>query len=507
MELRPYQKESLDGTHNSLLTHNSSLGIMATGGGKTTVFSVLANHCTAGYAGFPRGGRVLILVNRRQLLTQTKLEVQAVAGIIPAIEQAEHHAPLDASVVIASIDTLDKRLSKYPRDHFSLMVVDEAHLMTGARARRAIDYFQCKKLGVTATPTGKRKLLSKLYDDVAFDISLLRLIKEGWLCPITVAMSPLKIDITSVHVKRGDLCEEELSSAIAPYFDAIAQEMQKYPHRKWLCFLPLIQSSKEFCKALERNSFRAAHVDGTMDNTHILDQFHKGKLDVLCCSQLLYFGYNHPPIDGIVNLRQTKSPDFYEQLIGRGTRKSEDTLKHELLILDFLWQYQEMGLVRPSFVLARDAEEAAEMQHRIERHAAPVDLASLQEEVQRDIYAKLQAKLKENAKKKKRVISLLDIIKGHDEETLGPIYQHVPTRQPAPISQAQLIVLDRHGIDVDEVQDSEHAAKIIRWLNKRIEDGKASLKQIALLARLGMPHHLNMDFQQASYYLDKRLHK
>lgn len=505
MTLRPYQQQALDEIHASFAVHDSSLGIMATGGGKTTVFSILADHCAKAIGCFNKAGRTLVVVNRRQLLRQTAEELHAVVGIRASLEQGENHANLESTVVVASIDTLAKRLSKYPRDHFSLLVTDEIHLMTGARAKKVMDYFQCKKLGVTATPTGKRKLLSKMYDDVAFNVPLLRLIKEGWLAPIVVAMSPLKIDLNEVKMARGDFEEASLESAITPYFDAIAGEMAKHPHRKWLCFLPRIDSSKEFAEVLNRHGFRAAHVDGEHDNTEILEKYKTGKLDVLTCSQLLSFGFNHPPIDGIVNLRQTKSIDFYEQLIGRGTRKSEDTLKHELLVLDFLWQYQEMGLVRPAFVLAKDAEESAAIQRIVERAGGPIDLLAAQEQAEKDIHAKLQETLRQNAKKRKKVISIMDLVRGHESDDLEGIYEHVPTYKPVPISQAQLMVLDKHGIDVDEVQDSEHAARIIRWLNRRIEDGKASLKQVALLARLAMPHDLNMSFNQASAYLDMRL--
>lgn len=802
--LRPYQEEALNGAHNSLREHNSSLGIMATGGGKTTVFSILTNHCTQGWGGFPRNGRVLILVNRRQLLRQTALEVQAVVGIVPAIEQAEHHASLHASVIIASVDTIANRLKKYPPDHFCLMVLDECHLLTGQRAQKVMNYFICKKLGVTATPWTKgKRALSKFYDHIAFDIPLLRLIKEGWLAPITVAMSPLKISLDGIKMRKGDFDEHELTSTITPYFDAICGEMTKHPYRKWLCFLPLIESSKEFADALNRNRIRAAHVDGTMDIEPQLKAFKRGELDALTCSQMLYFGYDEPSIDGIVNLRQTKSINFYEQLIGRGTRKSEDTLKndciaegtliltdqgeipienvnismklwdgtcfashggiifkgeqkvityegltatpdhpvwtkegwklfascaaeqtpiaitsrsgeairevegyftgaskkpikavcrvhglrqsgveastniikwncglskvrksqsgraqmamesmqqpkttmhesirqevgrlwrqghsiqirkpnggstmgarqswatspsairsnrkqgalrtgqyslvnqqgeyvpyaqafspastirvqkelsrslicgqnlistflsndrrrnsgpleptgtkkvrtwdilncgkfnrftaagllvHNCLVLDFLWQYADMGLVRPSYVLTKDAKDGEEMHKRVLASSGPVDLVKLHEEVIEDKHKKLKSKLHENAKKRGKIISIKDLIIAPDPD-LAFIYEHVPTYKPIPISAAQLSVLANHGVDTTEVRDSEHAAKIISWLRHRIETGVASLKQVNLLKRLGMPHHINMSFKQASAYLDMRLNK
>lgn len=506
MKLRDYQLEALRRIHECYQTHNRVLLVMPTGSGKSAVMATLCNHASQAYGSFSERGRTLVLVNRKQLLRQNAMEIQQVAGIMPSLEQGENAAVLDVTVVVASVDSLVGRLPKYPTDHFSQILIDEAHVQVGKRVQKILSHFTAKVCGVTATPrnTGARSL-SKFYDICAYDITMLELIKRQYLAPIVVAMCPLKINIEDVPTVRGDLEERALASSITPYFEAIIGEMHKYPHRKWLCFLPLIETSKEFCEALNRLGFRAEHVDYEHDNSEALEKFRLGKLDVVTCSTLLHMGYNEPSIDGIVNLRQTKSINFYEQLIGRGTRKSEDTLKHELLVLDFLWQYADMGLVRPSFVLAQDDETANEVQRRIERSAGPMDLVSTQEAVERDIHAKLVQKLKEQEKKRKRVISLLDVIKGHESETLDPIYRHVPTRPPSLVSQAQMMVLEKHGLDVDEVQDSEHAARIIQWLHDRIEAGLASMKQLALLRRLGMKCDLNTSFKEASWLLDKRL--
>ena len=381
------------------------------------------------------------------------------------------------------------------------MVIDECHLMTGKRAQKVMDYFECKKLGVTATPRNKgKKALHKFYDHVAFDIPLLRLIKEGYLCPITVAMSPLKIDLNGLKMRKGDFDEEDLETTITPYFDAICQEMTKYPHRKWLCFLPRIDSSKKFSAALNSHGFRSAHVDGENDPTVELELYHAGKLDVLTCSTLLHFGYNHPPIDGIVNLRQTKSINFYEQLIGRGTRKSDNTLKNELLVLDFLWQYQEIGLVRPAFVLTKNEEQAREVQSIIERSSGPVDVTKAIEKAEIDIHNRLQEALRANAKKRKRLINVGQVVEGN---TLLENYQ--PTLFPISVSSANRAVLERHGIDVEGVQGNEHAVRIIDFLHDRIEKGLASQKQLALLRRLGIECDNETSFSRASWLLDQRL--
>jgi hypothetical protein len=201
-----------------------------------------------------------------------------------------------------------------------------------------------------------------------------------------------------------------------------------------------------------------------------------------------------------VNLRQTKSQNFYEQLIGRGTRKSENTLKNELMVLDFLWQYAEVGLVRPAFVLTNNDEHRAAMGKELEASKVPINLVELRDKVERDIYAGLQEKLKENAKKKKRLISISEMV-----EDVPELLNYYPRDFPYGPSSAQLAVLERHGVDIDGVIDKKHASMLIDWLHERIETGKASQKQLALLRRLGIKSDLTTTFERASMLIDQRL--
>lgn len=118
------------------------------------------------------------------------------------MERADSYASLEAPVVVASVQTLmrAKRRERFRHDHFSLIVVDEAHHALADSYRSTIGYFTddsaTKLLGVTATPDrGDRKNLGRLFEAVAFECSLVRLVKEGYLSPLRVKTLPVKVSL------------------------------------------------------------------------------------------------------------------------------------------------------------------------------------------------------------------------------------------------------------------------------------------------------------------------
>ena len=67
--------------------------------------------------------------------------------------------------------------------YFSIIIVDEAHRNTlGAMAAQVLLHFgSAKVLGVTATPfRSDRRQLGSFYEKISVEISLARLIREGW---------------------------------------------------------------------------------------------------------------------------------------------------------------------------------------------------------------------------------------------------------------------------------------------------------------------------------------
>jgi hypothetical protein len=96
-----------------------------------------------------------------------------------------------------------RRLERFSRTHFGTVIIDEAHHAPAESYQRILAHLQgAKLLGVTATPDrGDLRSLGNYFDDVSFEISLVELIKGGYLCPIKVQTVPVKIDLSGVSVR------------------------------------------------------------------------------------------------------------------------------------------------------------------------------------------------------------------------------------------------------------------------------------------------------------------
>ena len=279
METRPYQAEAIaaiegewdKGVHKTLL-------VLPTGTGKTIVFCKVAEDMVR------TGCRVLILAHRGELLEQAAAKMDAVTGLGCALEKAESSS-LGSwyRVVAGSVQTLmrENRLSRFPADWFDVIIVDEAHHILSDSYQRILAHFpQALVLGVTATPDrGDMRDLGAVFESLAYEYTLPRAIREGYLCPIKAQTIPLRLDLSGVAVQAGDFKAADLGTALDPYLYQIADEMKSCCRgRKTVVFLPLVKTSQKFRDILNSRGFRAAEVNGdSRDRARILADFDGGR--------------------------------------------------------------------------------------------------------------------------------------------------------------------------------------------------------------------------------------
>ena len=313
MDLRPYQKQAKDAIQKEWQKGiQKTLLVLPTGTGKTIVFSKLTEDCVRS------GERVLILAHRGELLDQAADKLSQATGLGCAVEKAEDTC-LGSwyRVVVGSVQSLmrERRLSRFPVDFFNTIIVDEAHHCISDSYQRVLNYFdQAKVLGVTATPDrGDMRNLGQYFESLAYEYTLPKAIKEGYLCPIKAQTIPLKLDLTGVSQQAGDFKAADLGTALDPYLYQIADEMAKYcMNRKTVVFLPLIKTSQKFRDILVSKGFAAAEVNGDSDDrAQVLKDFDAGRYNVLCNSMLLTEGWDCPSVNCIVVLRPTKIRSLY----------------------------------------------------------------------------------------------------------------------------------------------------------------------------------------------------
>lgn len=116
--LRFYQVEACEAIVAGFDEYRSQLLVLATGGGKTQVFCALARQWK---------GKVLVLAHRDELVEQARARLEQMTGEQVDVEQAGRQASIFSRLVVASVDTIkqQKRLDRFGKDHFGLIVADE----------------------------------------------------------------------------------------------------------------------------------------------------------------------------------------------------------------------------------------------------------------------------------------------------------------------------------------------------------------------------------------------
>jgi len=402
-QLRDYQEQAVAAVLSKWESFDRLLGVAPTGSGKTVIFGHVAQERI-------HAGPVLVLAHREELIQQAADKIARVTGLSADLEQAENRADLRSDIIVTSVQTLSRRnrLERFPQDHFSTVVVDEAHHTLADSYLRILTHFEAAKvLGVSATPDrGDRRSLSRYYEDIAFEISLTDLIRVGWLCPIKVKTVPLPIDISRVAMRAGDYSDEELATALEPVLEQLAQAVKEHAaERKSLVFLPLVRTAYQFSEILRSNGLSAEAIHGESAlRKEILVRFESGQTQILCNAMLLTEGYDCPSIDCVVCLRPTTIRSLFAQQVGRGTRIYPG--KQYLLLLDFLWLSREHNLVRSAALIAKDEVQQSEIEAQLER--ADGDLLEAEGLASAEREAVLKARLDERRHEKGNEVDLLD---------------------------------------------------------------------------------------------------
>jgi superfamily II DNA or RNA helicase len=146
LELRPYQQDCLDIMNNT--NSGSHILKLSTGLGKTVIFSQYCKN---------KDGRHLVVVNREELVYQSAEKLGDNVGI----EKANLHSNGE-KIVVASIQTLHKRLQDYSHDDFYSITYDECQFCASASYRKVFDYFKPQVIwGFSATPSRHGELSKK----------------------------------------------------------------------------------------------------------------------------------------------------------------------------------------------------------------------------------------------------------------------------------------------------------------------------------------------------------
>src|SRR5688572_10250270 len=174
IQLRDYQSDAVDACLRDLRQFRSSLLVLATGLGKTILFSKIIQNWK---------GRVLVLVHLEELLQNAYSEIEEITGEIIGIERQKDRENGER-VVVSLIHTLKHTYTRFPPNFFSLIIIDEAHHAASRIYTDVLRYFaNAKVIGLTATDAradGKRLP----FDVCSYRMGIREGIEAGYLVPI-----------------------------------------------------------------------------------------------------------------------------------------------------------------------------------------------------------------------------------------------------------------------------------------------------------------------------------
>jgi superfamily II DNA or RNA helicase len=328
--------------------HKSVLLQLATGGGKTRIFTEITKRA------IEKGNEVWILVHRRELLTQAADALMNL-GVMPSYI-APNIKIGDNPVKVASVGTLISRLKKGLINDIrkpDLIIPDEGHHSVASQWKYIFSaYPNARILGVSATPsrtdgTGLKDVFQTMVCGDQYGASTKELIQKGVLSPYQIFSQPLTLDLLNVRIaSNGDYNKDELAEALKSVIGCEVAEYKKHLHGKpSIAFYPTVETAQIGAEKFRLAGYRAVSIDGSMkpaERKKAIADLGNGNLDVLTSCDVISEGTDIPIVVGALLLTKTKSIIKYLQQVGRVLRSAKG--KTHAIILDFVGNVGIHGL-------------------------------------------------------------------------------------------------------------------------------------------------------------------
>ncbi|MBI3165933.1 MAG: DEAD/DEAH box helicase family protein [Chloroflexi bacterium] len=371
---RYYQQVAINKAVNVVLAgQNRILLTMATGTGKTFVAFQIAWRLWKS----KRKSRILYLADRNVLIDQAKDRTFSPMG--QALHKIQGKAVKSREVYFALYQSLanpvtgENLYGKYPRDFFDLIIVDECHRGSANEEgswRKILDYFNdATQIGMTATPKRNDNVDTYNYfGEPIYTYSLKQGIDDGFLAPYRVYRVIPDVDASGLQVDAGVL--DRFGREIPPDLygtkdferivsllsrtEVVARHLTEYLKRtnrfdKTIVFCVDQEHALDMRKALNNLNADLSRIhvhyvervvsdEGAVGRGH-LDNFQDPEKEVpviLTTSQMLTTGVDAPTCRNVVLFKPINSMIDFKQIIGRGTRVSEEHGKFWFTIIDYV---------------------------------------------------------------------------------------------------------------------------------------------------------------------------
>ena len=308
--------------------------------------------------------KVLFLVHRNQIAKQALNSYRKVFdGKISMGMVTGKYQDYDADFVFATVQTLSKEetLSRYKKEHWDLIIIDEAHHSSADSYKKIMDYFEPKLwLGMTATPDKRddnlegRNIYEIFNHQIAYEIRLQNAMEEDLLCPfnyfgitdLEVIADAGKSSEEKVENFRCLTSEERVLNVMkqAEFFGYSGERV------KGLIFCSRIDEARELSAKFNKKGWRTIVLSGSDSETvrataieRLAGDESEDALDYIISVDVFSEGVDVPEINQVIMLRPTESPIIFIQQLGRGLRKAEG--KEYVVVIDFIGNYRNNFMI------------------------------------------------------------------------------------------------------------------------------------------------------------------
>jgi DNA repair protein RadD len=345
MKLRPYQEEAIQALWDSWREnpHGAPVLCCPTGSGKSLILSSIIKQISEKHPKY----RFIVATHVKELVKQNADEYFNITEGRPGIYSSGLGVKQIQRVTFAGIQSIYRRKDL----EIDMLIIDECHLLSkddNSMYQKFISNLKAlnprlKIMGLTATPMrmdqGSLVGENSTFTEIAYDISIRRLIEEGYLSPI-LSVAKKSVDLSGVKTSGIDYNKIDLENAfnreelIKAHVSEIIENGKD--RKSWLIFCAGIKHAEDVTEELKRQGINADYVTGEMPafvRDFKIGDFKDGKTTALVNVGILTTGFNAPQIDLLAILRATKSTSLYLQIVGRGTRTALG--KRDCLVLDF----------------------------------------------------------------------------------------------------------------------------------------------------------------------------
>ncbi len=322
--LRPHQIAAADAVEDAFRAGiKRPLVDACVGAGKSLMFAELARR------EIERGGRALIISDRRELVTQNAAACASMGLRVGMNAASVGERTWRAPVISAAIQSVFRNAQSF--GPISLLLPDEAHtwpFSEGGMYRELARGFPDARMAGASGTVFRMQGGSLVegegapFDKVVYRYSIIDGIRDGYLVPAFSAKADDKLDVSKLRVRSGEYTGESQDAQMIDAMDNHIVQLLPHRHtrRKWLIFEASVRAVKAMTERLNHWGIKACCVHGEMsagERESNIAAFRARRFQALVNKEICTTGFDDPEIDLLVMRFLTKSLGKYIQVTGR----------------------------------------------------------------------------------------------------------------------------------------------------------------------------------------------